>query len=95
MARIARKFLDARLKLASRCLNMPEGPYPTVGQLLLDHNICGYSVCVVANSSGGQQSIATGLTASECVEFLGGLMEGAYMAERLQRLGVVIVEQPA
>ena len=86
MARINRKFLDARLALASKLLGAPEGEYPTPGQLILQHSTC-YGVAMVCNTAGGITMLGDGLTASECCEFLGGMIAAAQIGKQAARWG--------
>lgn len=73
--RITSKDIEAKLKTASSMGKFPQGTYPTVGQLVLDHNHYGYSINLVVNDVGGQRDISpTGMTARECWLWLNGFI---------------------
>jgi len=66
MSRITKARIDWQLKLAIELGGYAEGPYPTPGQLVINHSASGYSVDLVTNNAGGQANVSPeGLTAKE------------------------------
>ena len=77
MARITKARLDFQLRTAAALGDYAEGPYPTPGQLVINHSGYGYSVDLVVNDGGGQADISPcGLTAKEVDLWLTGFKAG-------------------
>jgi len=77
MARITRARLEWQLKVAASLGNYTDGPYPTPGQLVINHSGLGYSVDLVVNDGGGQADLSPGcLTAKELDLWLSGFCAG-------------------
>jgi hypothetical protein len=77
MARITKARLDFQLRAAIALGGYAEGPYPTPGQLVVNHSASGYSVDLVVNDAGGQADLSPcGLTAKELDLWLSGFNAG-------------------
>ena len=77
MARITKARLDFQLRVAIALGDYAEGPYPTPGQLVINHSDSGYSVDLVVNDAGGQADLSPcGLTAKELDLWLSGFNAG-------------------
>ena len=77
MQRITRERLNYQLQLATKLGGFAEGPYPTPGQLVINHSESGYSVDLVVNDGGGQADLSpSGLTTRELYLWLTGFNAG-------------------
>jgi len=77
MARITKARLDFQLKNAIALGGFAKGPYPTPGQLVVNHSASGYSVDLVVNDGGGQADLSPCcLTAKELDLWLSGFSAG-------------------
>jgi hypothetical protein len=77
MARITKAHLDSQLRTAAALGGYAEGPYPTPGQLVINHSGYGYSVDLVVNDGGGQADLSPcGLTAKELDIWFSGFNAG-------------------
>ena len=77
MTRTTKARLDWRLKVAIELGGYADGPYPTPGQLVINHSASGYSLDLVVNDAGGQADLSpTGLTAKELDIWLQGFNRG-------------------
>ena len=77
MARITKARLDFQLRAAIALGHYAEGPYPTPGQLVINHSASGYSVDLVVNDAGGQADLSPcGLTAKELDIWFSGFNAG-------------------
>jgi hypothetical protein len=77
VVRITKARLDFQLRTAAALGDYAEGPYPTPGQLVINHSGYGYSVDLVVNDGGGQADISpTGLTAKELDLWFSGFNAG-------------------
>ena len=77
MARITKARLDFQLRAAIALGGYAEGPYPTLGQLIVNHSASGYSVDLVVNDAGGQADLSPcGLTARELDLWFSGFNAG-------------------
>jgi hypothetical protein len=77
MARITKDRLDFQLRAAIALGHYVEGPYPTPGQLVVNHSASGYSVDLVVNDAGGQADLSPcGLTAKELDIWFSGFNAG-------------------
>ena len=77
MARITKARLDFQLRAAIALGHYAEGPYPTPGQLVINHSGYGYSVDLVVNDGGGQADLSPcGLTAKELDIWFSGFNAG-------------------
>ena len=77
MARITKARLDFQLRAAIALGHYVEGPYPTPGQLVVNHSASGYSVDLVVNDAGGQADLSPcGLTARELDLWFSGFNAG-------------------
>ena len=89
MARITKARLDFQLRAAIALGHYAEGPYPTPGQLVVNHSASGYSVDLVVNDAGGQADLSPcGLTAKELDIWFSGFTAGLDSKRRkAHRLG--------
>jgi hypothetical protein len=77
VARITKARLDFQLRAAIALGHYAEGPYPTPGQLVINHSGYGYSVDLVVNDGGGQADLSPcGLTAKELDIWFSGFNAG-------------------
>ena len=77
MTRTTKARLDWQLKTAIALGGYADGPYPTPGQLVINHSASGYSLDLVVNDAGGQADVSpTGLTAKELDIWLQGFNRG-------------------
>lgn len=77
MTRTTKARLDWQLKTAIALGSYADGPYPTPGQLVIEHSGYGYSLDLVVSDSGGQAHVSpTGLSAKELDIWLQGFKSG-------------------
>ena len=77
MARITKARLEWQLKTATQLGGYAKGPYPTPGQLVINHSASGYSIDLVANKAGAQANVSPEcLTAKELDLWLQGFNRG-------------------
>lgn len=77
MARTTKARLDFQLRAAIALGDYADGPYPTPGQLVINHSSSGYSVDLVVNEAGGQADLSPcGLMAKELDLWLSGFNAG-------------------
>ena len=77
MARITKERLNFQLRNAISLGHYCDGPYPTPGQLVINHSGYGYSVDLVVNDAGGQADLSpSGLTAKELDLWFSGFNAG-------------------
>jgi hypothetical protein len=69
--------------------NLPKGPYPTQGQLVLNHNACGYNLAFLCKGTG-QREISGWLKASEMEEFLLGMLAMLDLPRSYQHWGITV-----
>jgi hypothetical protein len=86
MVRITKERLNFQLRNAISLGHYPDGPYPTTGQLVINHSGSGYSVDLVVNDAGGQADLSpSGLTAKELDLWLSGFNAGLDSERRKAR----------
>ena len=77
MARITKARLDWQFRIATELGSYADGPYPTPGQLVINHSASGYSLDLVVNDAGGQANVSPeGLTARELDLWFQGFNRG-------------------